>query len=340
MILFAGTYTKNTSSEGIYTLEFNESNNDLSVIHTMKAENPSFLITEGTNLYSVNELQNEGGYTKFLINSDYSLKEEQRLTMEGSSSCHIAKREDLVFVANYGSGNFGCFKKDNDSGLENLAIDISFSGSGPNKRRQSQPHTHSVNVSPNGKHLVVADLGIDCLVVYDITGGIEPIEINRVENVGAGEGPRHLCFHPTLNKLYVVTELLNNVISFDYNPITGELIKKDSYPVNPSSFSGESTSAHICLSRDNRFLYASNRGWNGLAAFNVDESGDISPMGFFEGFGKVPRSFAISKDNEYIIIAYQDSDLVVIAKRDIKTGEVKDVVSSINIPSPVCIIPY
>jgi len=343
MELFVGTYTKGTDSKGIYAVRFNEENNTLTAAGTADICNPSFLAVRNDSLYAVSEVDVQAKMVRFGIKKDLKLMPEREYFFPGSGSCHLTVTEngELAFVANYVSGSF-------------LSIDISegakpgeevksyeFSGSGPNSERQKSSHVHSVNISPNGKHLIVADLGTDRMMVYDILKEQRMLvenKINKYVKAGPGEGPRHICFHPKAKKLYVVTELLNKVISFSYEPETGRILKEKEFSILPESFKGDSLSADIHISNDARFLYVSNRGWDGITAFKVEEDGSLELSSRYEGFGKTPRNFAISKDGKYFVIAYQDSDTVVVAKRDEKTGEVKQPITQIVIPSPVCVI--
>ena len=343
MKFFVGTYTKGTKSEGIYILEFDETDKTIKMLSKTMTENPSFLAADEKMLYAVNEVEEKAGYTSFYINDDYTLKEMQRLSCVGSSSCHIAvsRSKGAIYIANYSSGDILCYKMGETAKSDSFLMGIKYNGRGPNEKRQNAPYAHSVNISPNEKHLVVADLGTDKLMVYDIldNGKIEGNAINAFVDVGGGEGPRHLCFHPTQDRLYVVTELLNNVISFSYNRDTGKIEKEDVFPILPKGYTGDSLSAEIYLSNDSKFLYASNRGWDGIVSFRVDEKGKLSQNGLHEGYGKSPRSFLVSDDDEYFVIAYQQSDRIVVVKRDSKTGGMGEIISEIDIPSPICVIP-
>ena len=342
MIIFAGTYTRRTKSEGIYTLEFNEETEELKTLHTAMSNNPSFLAVSNGKLYAVNEMEVFAGYTRFLINQDYSLTKEQQLRTDGSSSCHIDAdgTEGRVFVANYSSGDFLCYRITGQKEGDMLSMRVMHYGEGPNVRRQKKPHVHSTYITPDRKRLIVVDLGTDKLMIYDLHSEamVSPNAINSEVYVGAGEGPRHLCFGPSGDRIYVITELLNHVVSFDYDEETGKAEKRSVFPAIPAGFKGKSTSAEIVLSHDGCFLYASNRGWDGLASFSVDKNGDIYPLGFYEGFGKTPRSFTISKDDRYFIIAYQDSGLVTVVKRNTATGAPEGVVASAQIPAVVCVL--
>ena len=61
-----------------------------------------------------------------------------------------------------------------DGGLGSPVCSRSHSGSGPNAARQERSHAHCVLASPDNRHVLVADLGIDQLVVYrfDAASGV------------------------------------------------------------------------------------------------------------------------------------------------------------------------
>ncbi|MCL1829807.1 MAG: lactonase family protein [Oscillospiraceae bacterium] len=342
MIIFAGTYTKETNSKGIYVLQFDEKDQNLEIRNSVMTENPSFLAVDSTSLYAVNEMGSQAGYTRYLLRDDLSLEQQQVFRTTGAGSCHIILATDTksMYIANYNSGDILAFKRGYDHEQTELIQVETYSGCGPNQHRQSVPHAHSVNISPNEKHLLVADLGTDKIMVYDILGEgqIKPNEINPEVYTRAGEGPRHLCFNQKADKVYLLTELLSNIITFSYDPDTGRLDREDSLSITPPGYSKPSLSAEVCLSGDGRFLYASNRGWDGIAIYAVAKDGKLSLSEYREGFALTPRSFTISKDDRYIVIGYQDSNLIVVAERNTDTGAIGDLVASIEIPSPVCVV--
>ena len=343
MRLYVGTYTDKTESEGIYTLDFDRKTDSFHIISTARSRNPSFLAKRENSLYAASELSETGRIERFVIEEDRSLRHADSVEFPGASCCHATAHPNglSLYAANYSSGEIAGYALLQDGGFGEQISYIRFEGSGPDKHRQNGPHAHSVNISPNGKHLVAADLGTDKLMVFDIdqnSGALTANPTNPIVNLSPGEGPRHLVFHPQVNRLYAVTELLNNVVVFEYNPATGEITQRQSLPVLPETFSSKSISADIHLSKDCRFLYASNRGWDGITSYAVNDAGDLSSAEHCEGFGTTPRNFAISNDGDYFFIAYQDSDSVAAVFRDKKTGGMKGLAAVISIPSPICVI--
>ena len=94
---------------------------------------------------------------------------------------------------------------------------------GPLTKIQKCPRPHSVNVSPNGRHIIVPDKGCDCVHSFELnleTGKL--LEKGKVELRPAG-CPRHLTFHPFLPYAYLVEEFSNEIVAFRYEDENGSL---------------------------------------------------------------------------------------------------------------------
>ena len=92
----------------------------------------------------------------------------------------------------------------------------------------------------------------------------------------------------------------------------------------PADFDGsQNTCADIEITRDGRFVYASNRGHNSIAGFSVNaKTGKLTSIGQF-ATGNTPRSFNLNTDNRWMIAAGQRSHDLHIYKRDDTTGKLK-----------------
>ena len=56
--------------------------------------------------------------------------------------------------------------------------------------------------------------------------------------------------------------------------------------------------------------------------------------------GDGPRNFAITPDGQYVLVAHQFTDNIVVFKRDTTTGMLSDTGKQLNIGSPVCLLFY
>ena len=102
---------------------------------------------------------------------------------------------------------------------------------------------------------------------------------------------------------------------------------------------GDTGAAALHLSPDGKFLYASNRAnANDLAIYSVDaQAGTLTPVGHQNSSGIKPRDFCIDPTGKFLVVANQDSDNLVIFKRDPETGALTPAGKSVEVGSPVCV---
>ena len=152
-----------------------------------------------------------------------------------------------------------------------------------------------------------------------------------------GTGPRHFTFHPNGKFAYLLEELAGQVVAYQYqNGQLKQLQNISSVPVGEKGYPG---SADIHVSPDGKFLYASNRAeFNNLAIYKIDpKTGNLNNIGFQSTLGKTPRHFNFDPGGKYLLAANQDSDEIVVFKRNMKTGLLADTGKRIAVGKPVCI---
>lgn len=343
--LLAGTYTK-TGSKGIYVYSYDaDSAKTVLVSNTDSAVNPSYIVLSGDILYAVNET---GGDDPGRVSAYSFDKAKGQLTFlnsqlsGGDDPCFVSvtKEGKWVAVGNYSGGNFSVFPVKEDGSLQPAAQTIQHEGSGPNKDRQSNPHVHATVFSPGDNFLLVTDLGLDKIMVYKFDKGNEkPLQEKPYSEISItpGGGPRHITFSNDGKYVYLVRELdgMANVFEFD----NGELKQIQEIPMHPEGQQDKIDGAEIVLSPDNKFLYISNRGnENSLSIFSVDETTKkLASVGYQPVGGKNPRNFIIDPSGNYLLVANQDSNDVIIFKRDKETGLLEKTDRKIDIPMPVCL---
>ncbi len=246
----------------------------------------------------------------------------------GKHSCHITLLAKQAVLADYTSGTMTLFPLD-VSGLPCGAPNVlPFEGSGPHPVRQAGPHVHSSWLSPDGKSLVVVDLGSDALYRFPVEDGQVVTKAPERFPAPPGSGPRHCAFGRDV--LYVTTELSDEVLVYswpDMQPIQRCL-------VNPERPGG---GGHLVLSPDGRFLYTSSRLKNdGIACFAIGEGGLLSPAGYFPT-GAHPRHFCLSPDGSLVFVACRDDDVIQLFNLDPRTGALTPAGQEITVSRPVYI---
>ena len=333
---YVGTYT-NGQSEGIYKYVLLKNGTMESLGLAVKSENPSFLTksADGSYLIAVNE--NESGtVSSFKIQKD-SLQFINKHSSGGAHPCFVAiNNRGFVLAANYTGGNIGLLQLGDNGELSPLLDVQQHKGQGTHAR-QDAPHAHSVWFDPDGKTIISVDLGTNELLFSTIdthTKKLIPFNQSKL-NLDPGAGPRHLAFHPKNPWIYVINEL-NSTVSWVKKDERGYTLKS-SYTTLPKAFTGENFTSDIHISNDGKFLYASNRGHNSLAIFSVEADGSLELLGHESTRGDWPRNFALSPDNDFLLVANQHSDNIVSFKRDAESGRL-DYISKIHAHTPVCIL--
>jgi 6-phosphogluconolactonase len=340
-LVFIGTYTRG-GSKGIYSYRFNPRSGKLTEIGVAaEVQNPSFLYVSpnGKRLYSVGEAQ-VGTVTAFDVDrASGKLTKLNDQPTGGQGPCHLVanKANKNLIVVHYGSGSVSAFRLKDDGSLGERTALVQHNGSGTDKRRQDKAHAHSVNLSKNEKFAVVADLGIDQYIVYKLDPAQGTLTQHSTAQVKGGSGPRHFSFHPGYKYAYGVNELSSTVSAFHWDESAGSLKDIQTISTLPSDFKGTSYCAEILVHPSGKFVYASNRGHDSLAAYSVASDGKLTSLGATSTEGKTPRNFRIDPSGSWLIAANQDTGNLVVYKIDKASGKLSPTGEQAKVPFPVCI---
>jgi len=352
-LVYVGTYTGSSKSQGIYTLKLDMKTGKLTPVGvTSGVVNPSFLAIHpsGKFLYAVGEISDfegkkAGGVSAFAINEkDGSLKLLNQQSSVGAGPCHLVVDATgrNVLVANYGGGSVACLPIHEDGTLKPASSFVQHTGSSVDPRRQEGPHGHSINVSPDNRFAFAADLGLDKVLVYQLnseTGELTPNDPPAAA-VKPGSGPRHFDFHPNGRFAYVINEMALTVTAFAYDAEKGVLTEVQTVSTIPDADRNQEglSTAEIRVHPSGKFVYGSNRGHDTIVAFRVDSStGKLSRIENESTQGKTPRNFFIDPTGTYLLAENQGSNTIVVFRINQDTGELEPTGNAAEVPSPVCI---
>ncbi|SGY80278.1 BQ5605_C008g05346 [Microbotryum silenes-dioicae] len=327
---------------------------------------PSWLTQHGTTIYTADEYSHPDA-----LHSCYSIDAQDPTILHFQASLQVSNQTGPVnllisdhahlYAANYVSGSVSNIALDPKTGsylFETIPQYIDFTGAGPQLDRQTGPHAHQVALEPTKQYLLACDLGSDKVRVFDThnpSGDLHPLDSLPV---APGSGPRHLLFagdgtlsDPTL--VYLVNELSSTL-----------LIARLDYPVESSPHltwtilqtisilpSTQPTlhwlGGELVLSPDRRHLFISNRspkqtpaleGHDLLSIFDLDlatgKTTSTEPT-FFPLPGLHPRHMSLSPEGDYLAVALQHSDKVVVYQR---VGAQLELVGEVEVQKPTCVI--
>ena len=353
---YVGTYTGEGRGQGIYlfrTPRAAASREQPRATVSLAAEikNPSFLAVDPKRglLFAVSETdafegQRSGAVSAFAIDAATGkLTLLNRRASRGTGPCHLvldATGRNLV-LANYNSGSVAVFPVQADGRLGEATDFVQHAGKSIDPKRQQGPHAHCVTLDAANHFVFVCDLGLDQILTYRFDaerGKLTPGD-PAFTSIKAGSGPRHMVFRPDGRFAYVISEMSSTITVFSYAAERGRLTELQTISTLPPGFEGKSSCAEIAVLPSGRFLYASNRGSDTLARFEIDPAtgmlkyAEAQPTG-----GKTPRHFGLEPAGDRMAVANQDSNTVFLCKIDAVTGQLQPVGGPTEIPSPVCVI--
>ena len=192
----------------------------------------------------------------------------------GAGPCHLVcdKAGKNVLVANYGGGSVAVLPVGAGRQAGPASAFVQHTGSGADKGRQEGPHAHSVNLDAANKFAVVADLGLDKVLVYRFDPAAR--EDHPERPAGRRTGPR---LRPAALGLPPERQVRLRLQRNDLHAHRPGLRRRARASSRCSTRSprcrrrrkGNST-AETVVHPNGKFVYVSNRGHNSIAIFAID----------------------------------------------------------------------
>ena len=347
LIMYIGTYTEESNSNGIYTYHFNQENGTFELLSSATAANPSFvtLSPDGKRLYAVSEYNDgrQGAYSFDVSEDKVQLSNpiflptapKESLPRAGADPCHIVTDGKYVITANYTGGDISVFSLDAEGKLKAETQHIAFVGKTPKR----VAHIHCIIPTPDKKYILATDLGNDRVYRFHYNNkthkNSEVLTSQRVAyEVSDGQGPRHLTFSKDGRFAYLINELGGECVVLSYRK--GKLKEVQRIMADEGGGGG---SADIHISPDGRFLYTSHRlKKDGIAIFAIDpEKGTLTKIGY-QLTGIHPRNFAITPNGKYLLVACRDDNKIQVFERNEATGKLTETAQGIEVDKPTCIV--
>jgi 6-phosphogluconolactonase len=351
-LVYVGTYTAPgvppggthpSTAVGIYVFTMDPSDGGLTLLQIVPASNPSFVALDPTlaHLYSVNE-DTAGHVSAYVINpANGTLTFLNTASANGQFTTHINVHPSgqYFYAANYGTGSFPVYRilADGSIGVMTDEFQSVGNGTGPNPARQEGPHAHQILTDLGGGHVFGVDLGADKVNALNLDLGTGLFSANTVPfaPVASGSGPRHMAFHPDRQHAYILDELVSSITVFDYDPVRGAFIWKQTISTLPSDFSGVNTTAEIRVHPSGQFLYNTNRGHNSVTMFEIDpDTGKLSVIGWESTRGEWPRGMNIDPSGTFLYAANQNTDTIAVFRIQLSNGKLK-FSTLVHTPTPV-----
>ncbi len=196
-------------------------------------------------------------------------------------------------------------------------------------------NAHSILVDASNRFVYVPNLGTDQIFqfVFDAKSGRLASNTPAVAQMKQGTGPRHFIFSSDNRFVYLLSELVATVTTLSLDGKTGLLTEVSSASalppdsklqpgaprggvgvpgVAPRNVENDIWAADLHLTPNGKFLYASERTSNTLAAFSVDAaSGKLTYLSSTPT-EKQPRGFAIDPKGRYLVASGEKSETISV----------------------------
>ena len=284
----------------------------------------------------------------FAIGSDGTLSLISRQPAAGTSPAYICVEASgrNALMVNYAvgeaRGNIRVYPIDGAGALgeptEHIEID---DPTGPNQVRQDVSHPHMIVTTPDNRFAVVPDLGTDKIYLYALDAGAGKLRRAQTLDLPAGAGPRHVAFHPSLRRMYVINELDSTMATFAWDD-DDNWTRLSILSTLPAAYAQPdlrpNTCADVQVHPKGKFLYGSNRGHDSIVIYSLDAAGRPSLLGHEATRGAWPRAFMIDPRGEYLLVGNRHTDSAAIFSIDADSGALS-YRSSVAMPAPIAFKP-
>jgi 6-phosphogluconolactonase len=346
--IYVGTgTTKGSGSKGIYAAQWSGATGEIGALAPVaELPNPTFIALRPKQpfLYAISEVD-DARITAFGITpAGRPLRMINDSPAKGDGPAHISVNHDgrSVFVANYGSGSITSYKVEPNGGLSAPVSHFQYSASDDSPEHK-QSHAHEVTPSPDGRWLIVNDLGLDRVLVYRINAATAELTPNNPPYWAARRksGPRHFAFHPNRKWAYSVNELDSTVDLLYWDNKLGTLTPHGNFVSTlPPDFPKDTAfCSEVLVSPDGRFVYVGNRRNETIAVFTVDpKDGAITLLQLAPHGGKTARHVTLDPSGRWLLVAQQDSNGIAVLARDAASGKLSAPVHTYPLDSPQCLV--
>ena len=265
----------------------------------------------------------------FAIDADGLLSLISRQPAAGTSPAYVCveARGRNALMVNYvvgeARGNIRVYPIDGDGVIGEHTEHIEHAGSGPNRERQDVSHPHMIVTTPDNRFAVVPDLGTDKVYLYALDADAGTLSLSQTLDLPPGAGPRHVAFHPSLPRMYVINELDSTMATFAWDD-DDNWTRLSVVSTLPAAYIQPqlrpNTCADVHAHPNGNFLYGSNRGHDSIVIYALDADGLPQLIGHEATRGAWPRAFMIDPRGEILIVGNRHTDSAAIFSIDAESG--------------------
>ena len=331
---YLGTYAS-PQSLGIYRFTIGLDDGSLSLpqlyCHTPDCK---YLSLEGTCLASSVKRGDQAGICLLDTAGDAAALTGESFH-ERAAACYVTQDSGRLYTANYHEGTVLVYMK---------------TGLGPQliRRIDIAPGAGCHQVLFHGPYMLVPCLLLDSVKIFDSRDDFSPAgELTFAK----GTGPRHGIFDQSHSRLFLVSELSNQVFVYQTCSSSGpqpraclkihsrhlQLESVSPIPAHGQEHGQPPASAALRLSPDERFLYVSTRFTDIITVFAIHGC-RLELIQQTSSGGIHPRDFILTPEGDFLLAVNRTKGGLVCFRRDPGSGRILELCSRVPAPEAVSIV--
>lgn len=339
---YVGSYSYNGQAKGITVYDMDVKKGTFKYRCEVDVNNSSYLAVSnnGKTLYSIAD----EGVVSFRILENGALSRLNSANIKGMRGCHLSTdaEDKFIFISGFHDGKETVLRLKEDGSLGEITDGVFHKGLGSVAERTFRPHVSCGGRTPDGKFVLVADVGIDQVKIYSFDekkGLLTLVDALRCE---LESGPRQFLFSADGKFMYLMYEIKNVIDVYAYS--SGERVPVLEKIQTISSTDAERLSqltaaCSMRLSPDGKYLYCGNAGDNTIGIFRRDqETGLLKLLCCLPVSGDYPKDIAVFPDQKHVASINHGSGSISFFEMDYEKGLMIMCNRSIEVNEPNCCV--
>jgi 6-phosphogluconolactonase len=300
---YVGSYSYNGQAKGITVYDVDVKEGRFIPRCEVEVDNSSYVIAsnDGKTLYSIAD----EGVVSFRIHENGAITRLNSANIKGMRGCHLSTdaEDKYIFVSGYHDGKSTVLRLNKDGSVGEIVTGVFHKGLGSVAERNFRPHVSCTRRTPDGKFIMVADLGIDQVKIYRFNENDEEMILVDALHCELESAPRCFRFSSDGRFFYLISELKNVIDVFTYE--TGErqpkIEKIQTVSTTGPKHSQLTSACSMRISIDEKYLFCGNAGDNSVSVYKRDkDTGLLEALCCLPISGSYPKDICIFPDDKHI----------------------------------------
>lgn len=292
-------------------------------------------------LYSITDF----GIESYRILPDGGLEFVNYQSINGMRGCYVSTdyEDRFIFVAGYHDGKLTVLRLNEDGSIGEITEEIYHKGLGSVAERNFRPHIECARMTHDNKYLLVSDVGMDHVIVYELNHSKGTLKQADVIRCDLESSPRHIKMSRDGHYIYIVNELQCSVSVYAYEdragvPYFNRIQVISTTEDEDADHRKISSACALSFSSDYQYLLATTAGENTVAVFKADaESGKLARLFCLPVSGDYPKDASFFPDSKHLVSLNHESDTMTFFAVNLEAGHMTMCAPEVSVRQPNCV---